>query len=325
MRNGWNATLVALPALVGLVLFALWYAADRGIPLEIAAALLPAFLIEIALYLAACLSVTRERLDEFRPAAVALGLTLTAPLSYLAYAVPAGAASPLSAIAILALAGTASFWYLMAGQSGAADGGFLVLIAAPVLVDAFEFLYPDIVPRLPMRILGAIMWYRTALLAILVIRRLDGVGFGLMPKKHEWLIGVRNFLWFIPLGLAAALAIGFVQMREVRLEPRTFLLMAATFVGVLWVLAVAEEFFFRGLIQQLLSRLLGSNTAGLVFASVLFGLAHLGYREFPNWRFALVATLAGIFYGRAYLQAQSIRAAMVTHALVVTVWKTFLT
>ena len=101
--------------------------------------------------------------------------------------------------------------------------------------------------------------------------------------------------------------------------------MAATFAGVLWVLAVAEEFFFRGLIQQLLSRLLGSNTAGLVFASVLFGLAHLGYREFPNWRFALVATLAGVFYGRAYLQAQSIRAAMVTHALVVTVWKTFLT
>ena len=325
MRNGWNATLVALPVLAGLVLFALWYAGDRGIPREIAAALLPAFMIETALYLGACLSATRERLDEFRPATVALGLTLTAPLSYLAYALPAGAAAPLNVIAILALAASASFWYLMAGRSGAADGGFLVLIAAPVLADAFEFLYPDIVPRLPMRTLGAIMWYRTALLAILVIRRLDGVGFGLMPKKQEWLIGVRNFLWFIPIGLGAALAIGFVQMREVRLEPRTFLLMAATFLGVLWVLAVAEEFFFRGLIQQLLSRLLGSNTAGLVFASVLFGLAHLGYREFPNWRFALVATLAGVFYGRAYLQAQSIRAAMVTHALVVTVWKTFLT
>jgi membrane protease YdiL (CAAX protease family) len=129
----------------------------------------------------------------------------------------------------------------------------------------------------------------------------------------------------MPIGLAGALAVGFVQLRDVRLEPRTFLLMAATFLGVLWILAVAEEFFFRGVIQQFLARLLGSDRAGLAIASVIFGLAHLGYREFPNWRFALLATVAGVFYGRAYLQAQSIRAAMVTHALVVTVWKTFLT
>jgi uncharacterized protein len=226
--------------------------------------------------------------------------------------------------AIVALAFSSSFWYLIAGRTMAADLGFFVLLAAPVLVNAFDVLYPDLSPRIPMRTVGVIMWYRTALIAILTLRRLEGVGFGLIPGKREWLIGLRNFLWFMPIGLAGAVAIGFVRFRDVRLEPRTFLLMAATFAGVFWVLAVAEEFFFRGLIQQWVSRLLGSDTAGLVIASALFGLAHLGYREFPNWRFAVLAAVAGVFYGRAFLQAQSIRAAMVTHALVVTVWKTFL-
>jgi membrane protease YdiL (CAAX protease family) len=78
------------------------------------------------------------------------------------------------------------------------------------------------------------------------------------------------------------------------------------------------------LLQQLLTRKLRKQTLGIVIASVVFGAAHLGFREFPNWRFALLAASAGWFYGRAYAQAGSIRAAMVTHALVVTTWRVFL-
>jgi uncharacterized protein len=324
VRSGWNAALAAAPVLLAaLVFFGLWYAEDRGVPPDLALALLPAFLVELALYLFVCIGPTRERLDELRPAVTAVLLSLAAPVSYLAYTVPTGNVSLLNVTVVVALATTASFWYLVSGRTMAADAGFLILLAAPVLVDAFDVLYPDLAPRIPMRTLGVIMWYRTALVAILVLRRMEGVGFGLIPRKREWVIGVRNFLWFMPFGLAAALGIGFVQFRDVRLEPRTFLLVAATFGGVLWVLALAEEFFFRGFIQQFLSRLLGSDTAGLLLASALFGVAHLGYRDFPNWRFALLAAFAGLFYGRAYLQAQSIRAAMVTHALVVTIWKTF--
>ena len=51
-------------------------------------------------------------------------------------------------------------------------------------------------------------------------------------------------------------------------------------------------------------------------ATLAFGLVHLPFRSFPNWRFALVATVAGFFYGRAYSLSGGIRAAMVTHALV---------
>jgi hypothetical protein len=56
---------------------------------------------------------------------------------------------------------------------------------------------------------------------------------------------------------------------------------------------------------------------------VLFGLTHLTFHAFPNWRFAMMAAVAGVFYGRAYLNARSVKAAMVTHALVNTAWRVF--
>jgi len=96
---------------------------------------------------------------------------------------------------------------------------------------------------------------------------------------------------------------------------------AATFVGVLWVVALSEEFFFRGLLQQWMVEWTGRPAVALASTSVLFGAVHLGFRVFPNWRFALAAAVAGWFYGRAYQQGQSIRASMVTHALVVTLWR----
>jgi len=37
---------------------------------------------------------------------------------------------------------------------------------------------------------------------------------------------------------------------------------------------------------------------------------------------AFVAAVAGWFYGKAYLDGGGVRASAVTHALVVTVWKT---
>jgi membrane protease YdiL (CAAX protease family) len=94
-----------------------------------------------------------------------------------------------------------------------------------------------------------------------------------------------------------------------------------TFLAILWVVALFEEFVFRGLLQQWLRDWTGSAGLALAVTSVIFGLAHLTFRDFPNWRFALVATLAGWFYGRAYQQAGSIRAPMVAHALVVTTWR----
>ena len=100
-------------------------------------------------------------------------------------------------------------------------------------------------------------------------------------------------------------------------------LLPLTFFGTLWVLALGEELFFRGLLQQWMSQWLGSEWNGLFATAAIFGSVHLFYNQFPNWRFALLAAVAGVFYGMAFRTGKGIRAAMVTHALTVTTWKTF--
>jgi membrane protease YdiL (CAAX protease family) len=64
----------------------------------------------------------------------------------------------------------------------------------------------------------------------------------------------------------------------------------------------------------------------MVLAAVLFGTCHLAYPagKFPNWRFAILAGVLGLFYGASYRQAGSMRASMVTHALAAGVWRLFL-
>jgi membrane protease YdiL (CAAX protease family) len=98
-------------------------------------------------------------------------------------------------------------------------------------------------------------------------------------------------------------------------------LLPLTFFGALWVLALGEELFFRGLLQQWLSDWMRNPWAGLVLTSLIFGAAHLWY----DWRFAVLAAIAGLFYGFAFMQGKGIRAAMVTHALTVTTLKMFVT
>jgi membrane protease YdiL (CAAX protease family) len=93
----------------------------------------------------------------------------------------------------------------------------------------------------------------------------------------------------------------------------------------LWVVALSEEFFFRGLLQQWLEGWTGNATAALITTSVIFGSAHLGFhRTFPNWRWAIVAGILGLFLGLTWRSARSVQASMVNHALIVTVWRVFL-
>lgn len=326
MRERWGAALAfAFPLWAGLVAIGFWYAADRGIPLDVARAILPAFLLEIVLYLLSGLAPVRSAIARWPSVRIALALTALAPVSWLLLTIPSGTYSWINLLAITALAAAAAFWYVLLPRHLASDLGFLIVMAAPIVLDLFDALYPDPARRLPAQVLGVIMWYRTGLVAALCIRKVERVGFGFVPQRTEWLIGVQNFLLFLPVGAAVGWGIGFVRFRDVSFDGRLLLIAILTFVGVLWVLAVAEEFFFRGLLQQHLSKLFGNKIIGLIAASIVFGFAHIAYRQFPNWSFALLATLAGLFYGRAYLQAGSIRAAMVTHALVVTTWKVFLT
>ncbi len=72
--------------------------------------------------------------------------------------------------------------------------------------------------------------------------------------------------------------------------------------------------------QNLLERRIGRKTALLVTA-VLFGLSHFNKRTvFFNWRYVLLAAIAGVFYGRAWRQDRRIGASTIAHATVDSVW-----
>ena len=124
---------------------------------------------------------------------------------------------------------------------------------------------------------------------------------------------------FCIVGLPLAYALKLVHLPD---HPppawRTIVLL----LGVFWVVAYSEEFFFRALLQTWFSQWFKNATSGLLLASVCFGLVHLNYAgHFPNWRVALCAAIAGLFYGRAFQTSHSVRASMVAHTIVVTLWK----
>lgn len=300
------------------------YSLQQNIPAATLWAVLPAFLLEATFYLVMGVERLRTRLEKLPPAAVAGALTLAAVVPYAAASVALGSFQWRSLFYIAALAAAASFWYVLLPHRAASDLLFLVFMAAVWLGKVFQQCYVSPHPKLPLFVLGQAMWVRTGILAMLSVRRVKGVGFGFWPAKREWKIGAMYYVVFLPAAAALAWWIGFAKPRwPVNGWEKTSFLILATFFATLWVLALGEEFFFRGLLQQWMTSWLSSEWAGLIVTSLLFGAAHLWFRAFPNWRFFVLASLMGVFYGLAYRQARSIRASMVTHALVVTTWRIF--
>ena len=90
-------------------------------------------------------------------------------------------------------------------------------------------------------------------------------------------------------------------------------------LGILVFTAWPEEFLFRGLLQNTLSKSFRSENAGWILASALFGLSHIVH-GFPNWRYVFLAAIAGLFYGFAWRKTKSMTGSALVHALVDTVW-----
>jgi membrane protease YdiL (CAAX protease family) len=230
----------------------------------------------------------------------------------------------ISFVELLALILVAAFWYVWIRRNMLVDFLFLCFMAAVYLSRPFDHIYGQPAPHVALGILGQLMWIRLGLMAVLSLRSLDDARFGFVPTPEEWRIGAQHFLFFLPIGGALAYL---VRLGRFHLQPLPWwkfgLFLVLMFWGILWVVSLAEEFFFRAFLQRVIARGTHSETVGLLSAAVLFGLAHLPFRKFPNWRLAIVAGALGIFCGLSLLRARSVRASMVTHALVATTWRMF--
>jgi membrane protease YdiL (CAAX protease family) len=168
-----------------------------------------------------------------------------------------------------------------------------------------------------LRALNELFLVDAGLYGFLMIRQLSGTGFDFHLKRSDWKTGLRELVFFTPIVLVLGLALGFIHPHRNLPGVSSALL---RWVGIFFFTAVPEELFFRAWVQNLLERRVGRRAA-LVIASILFGLSHLNKRSaYFNWRYVLLATIAGIFYGRAWRERRRVPASTITHASVDWVW-----
>jgi membrane protease YdiL (CAAX protease family) len=156
----------------------------------------------------------------------------------------------------------------------------------------------------------------SALYAFLVVRGLKGVGYDLRPRGRELLIGLRELVFFAPIVLLLGITLRFISPHGgVPGAGQTASALLITFFFV----ALPEELYFRGLLQNLLEPRLGRQGA-LWGTAVIFGLSHFNKPGPFNWRYVLLATLAGVFYGRAWRDQRRLLASSTAHTLVDVLW-----
>ncbi len=194
----------------------------------------------------------------------------------------------------------------------------LVLAVMGLAVDLrwFEGAWP---PHLT--IFNKILLLDAGIYGFLLIRQLDGVGFDLRLRFKDLGIGLREAVFYTPIALALGLSLGFLHFHPGWPVPSQA---AVAWIFTFFFIALPEELFFRGWLENLLEKRMGRYGA-LFLTACLFGLAHLNKRTANfNWRYVLLAALAGVFYGRAWREQRRVGASAVTHTTVDALWSLWL-
>lgn len=192
------------------------------------------------------------------------------------------------------------------------DGAALLLLGLPV---EFHWLSR----AFPIGGLGSfpkLLLLDAALYGFLVIRRVPPAGFDLRIRARDLGIGAREWAFFAPLAIGLGWFTGFIHFHAS--IPSAGKAMTAVLV-TFFLVAIPEEFFFRGLVQNLIETRMTKRNA-LWISAVIFGLSHFNKGMAFNVRYVLLAAMAGIFYGRAWLDRRRITSSACTHTMVDVVW-----
>jgi membrane protease YdiL (CAAX protease family) len=281
-----------------------------------------AFVLQLALYwlpgFASVRAWFEARLSR-RGRALAAGAALLVP--YVVYGSGTGAWTALSFLKLLAIAASALGIYALAPVNsrklGWQDLAVMLIVAVPVYIGFHRYIwtapvYLDVMARLFSVSLAAF--------AVLSVRPLADVGYAWRLEIGDWTEGLKQLAFFAVIGVPLGFLLHFIGWHP-RREGITAV--ALSFAGFFLFIAVAEELFFRGMLQNLLEKSVANKYMARGIASVIFGLSHINH-GFPNWRYVIMASIAGWFYGTAWHNRRSIVSASVTHAMVDTLWRHFL-
>lgn len=148
-----------------------------------------------------------------------------------------------------------------------------------------------------------------ALWLFLIYRQLPGMKYKLPLQARDWIAPLLGYAAVAPILIAAGLWISFIQPFHIP-PGLTAGFVLTRFLLILAATALPEEILFRALIQNKLGSLL--------LASIIFGCAHLnnGPGPLPNWRYAIMATIAGFAYGKVFQKSSSVFSSAILHALI---------
>jgi membrane protease YdiL (CAAX protease family) len=150
----------------------------------------------------------------------------------------------------------------------------------------------------------------------LCFRQVEGMKYRLPESVRDWRNMLIGFAVTAPILAVVGIPIGFIPMPH---SPTASMeRMATAAVIIFCATALPEEILFRSMIQNLMFQRFGATTRTLVAASLIFGAAHLdnGPQAVPNWRYFILATIAGFAYGKVFQRSSSVLASTGFHAMV---------
>ncbi len=215
-----------------------------------------------------------------------------------------------------AASGLATFWPLGRRRL---PGDLLVILAVwlPVELGWLDRSFPW-PPGGSGRILCVLLALDLLLYLMLVVRRVDGAGYTLSPRRGDLMPALGAFVLFALVAIPLGLSLGFLRPGGGWPRPGASLerlVLTFLFTGV------PEETLFRCFLQSRLERWTRRPLLSLCAASLIFGLAHLDNGPSPDWRYCALATLAGLAYGSVYRARRTVVAPALTHTLVDVTWK----
>lgn len=158
----------------------------------------------------------------------------------------------------------------------------------------------------------------------LFFRGWKGMKYNLPRRAADLFYPALVFLVVAPVLLVLGLRLGFMG------SFRGFAAFHAGAFGLLWLklllgVALPEELLFRTLIQNWLMQNFGFNHRSLLAAALVFGAAHLDNAPgpLPNWRYMILASVAGFAFGKVFWKSNSIVSSAGLHATVNTVRRVF--
>jgi membrane protease YdiL (CAAX protease family) len=177
----------------------------------------------------------------------------------------------------------------------------------------------SLIPRPAQGFLHSVAYGIAILLGLILFagfRSFPGLKFNLPRNGRDYWLPLGGFAIVAPVLAIIGVAIGFIP------PPHAPVQSAGRMIGAMGIIfagtALPEEILFRSLIQNLLMLRFGAGWRTLLVAAFIFGCAHLdnGPQPLPNWRYMILATIAGVAYGVVFKKSSTVLSSAALHTLV---------